>query len=133
MQRAEAVIDRVLESDEQSDGTSISASAQMLNAVMGVYANTGTVEAAEKATTLLDRLEYLQEFGGSVKPTVHSYSIAISAWIKCESADAAIKAESILNRLFENYDEVLHSEDQSSYAEELKPNNIVMNSCMDAW
>jgi hypothetical protein len=133
MQRAEAVIDRVLESDEQSDGTSISASAQMLNAVMGVYANTGTVEAAEKATTLLDRLEYLQEFGGSVKPTVHSYSIAISAWTKCESADAAIKAESILNRLFENYDEVLQSEDQSSYAEELKPNNIVMNSCMDAW
>ncbi|KAL7525356.1 hypothetical protein ACHAXR_000970, partial [Thalassiosira sp. AJA248-18] len=135
IQRAEAVIDRIFEADEESNGTVISPTAQMLNAVMGAYANIGSVEAAERATGILERMEYMKEFGGSVKPTVHSYSLAISAWAKCESEAAAENAEKILNRLFEVYDEVFHSdsEDQGRYREELKPNNIVFNSVIDAW
>jgi len=82
----------------------------------------------------LERMEYLKEFGGSVKPTVHSYSYAISAWTKCESEQAAVYAENILDRLFQDYDEVLKSEgEHSAYAAELKPNNIVFNSVIDAW
>lgn len=133
IQRAEAVIDEIFEKADK--GNAITPSPQMLNSVMGGYANIGNAEAAEKATALLDRMEYLKEFGGTVKPTVHSYSIAISAWTKCESEAAAENAENILNRLFEDYDQVFGSEDgdQSRYARELKPNNIVLNSVIDAW
>jgi len=143
IERAEDVIDRILESHEQSNenngGTSSSSaavvtpSAQMFNAIIAAYANIGTTEAAERATSILERMEYMKEFGGLVKPSVHSYSITISAWAKCESETAAVNAENILNRLFEDYDEVLQSEDQGNYARELKPNNIVFNSVIDAW
>ncbi|KAL9180807.1 hypothetical protein ACHAXT_011260 [Thalassiosira profunda] len=129
IQKAEEVIDRILESDAQSDGAAV-ISAQMLNSLMGAYANMGTVESAEKAMALLDRMEYLKNFGGSVKPTVHSYSIAISAWVKCESEQAAMNAENVLNRLFEEYDTVLQSDEPS---DELRPNNFVFNSAIDAW
>eukprot|EP00584_Thalassiosira_punctigera_P010098 CAMPEP_0172544400 /NCGR_PEP_ID=MMETSP1067-20121228/14566_1 /TAXON_ID=265564 ORGANISM="Thalassiosira punctigera, Strain Tpunct2005C2" /NCGR_SAMPLE_ID=MMETSP1067 /ASSEMBLY_ACC=CAM_ASM_000444 /LENGTH=786 /DNA_ID=CAMNT_0013330959 /DNA_START=203 /DNA_END=2563 /DNA_ORIENTATION=- len=127
IRRAEDVIDCVLESDK------VSLNAQMLNALIGAYANIGNPEAAEKATAILERMEYLKEFGGSVRPTVHSYSIAISAWTKCESEAAAVNAENILNRLFENYDRLLRNEEYGQHVEELMPNNIVFNSAIDAW
>lgn len=128
--RAEAVIDRLLQANS---GLGVSPTAQMMNAVMSTYANIGNVEAAAKATAILERMEYLKEFGQLVKPTVHSYSIAISAWAKCGTAAAAENAESILNRLFDDYDEVLSRGDSNQYAEELKPNNVVFNSVIDAW
>jgi len=106
----------------------------MFNALISAWASISTTESAEKATAILDKMEYLQQFGGTVKPTVHSYSITISAWGKCHSEAAAENAENILNRLFENYDKVLKSDDdQSHYAEKLTPNGIVFNSCIDAW
>lgn len=130
IQRAEAVIDRLL---SRSTGKDISPTAQMMNAIMSAYANIGDVASAAKATAILERMEYLKEFGQRVKPTVHSYSIAISAWAKCGSCAAAENAESILNRLFEEYDRALSSGDSSHYAEECRPNNVVFNSVIDAW
>lgn len=131
-QRAEAVIDRLLNSSS-SAGLGVTPTAQMMNAVMSTYANIGTVDAATKATAILERMEYLKEFGQLVKPTVHSYSIAISAWAKCGSGTAAENAERILNRLFDDYNEVLSRGDNKQYAEELMPNNVVFNSVIDAW
>lgn len=90
IKRAEAVIERLLgnavdgssssSNEAASTVISISPTAQMLNAIMSTYAAIGNVESAEKATTILERMEYLKRFGHSIKPTVHSYSIAISAW-----------------------------------------------------
>mmetsp|Transcript_24307 Transcript_24307/g.52520 ORF Transcript_24307/g.52520 Transcript_24307/m.52520 type:complete len:830 (+) Transcript_24307:85-2574(+) len=135
IRRAEDIVNRILGSDydEQSIGKHVTPSAQMLNALIGAYANMGNPEAAAKATAILERMEYLKEFGKSLRPTVHSYSIAISAWAKCESATAAANAENILNRLFAGYDELLLSGEESKYVEQLKPNNIVFNSVIDAW
>ena len=132
--KAEATIDHILE-ESSDDADAIQPTAKMLNALIGAWAAIGTVEAAEKATGILEKMEYLQEFGGSVKPTVHSYSIVISAWGKCQSEMAAQNAENILNRLFENYDNVLLKRvDQNEYyADQLKPNGIVFNSAIDAW
>jgi len=134
--KAEAVIDHILElsNDQSNTSGSVKPTAKMFNALISAWASIGTAEAAEKATSILDKMEYLQQFSGSVKPTVHSYSITISAWGKCHSEAAAENAENILNRLFENYDKVLKSDDdQSHYAEMLTPNGIVFNSCIDAW
>ena len=134
VQRAEAVIDRILEaSNEESNAPSLHPTAKMLNALISAWAALGTAQAAEKATALLEKMEYMQEFG-SVKPTVHTYSISISAWAKCQNEVAAENAELILNRLFENYDKVLQNDqEESGYAETLTPNGIVFNSVIDAW
>jgi hypothetical protein len=147
IKRAEAVIERLLEKavDNESSSSSneaastmisISPTAQMLNAIMSTYAAIGNVESAEKATTILERMEYLKRFGHSIKPTVHSYSIAISAWAKCAIPEAAEMAEGILNRFMKEYDEVLlllQNEKLFQYEEEIRPNNVVFNSVMDAW
>ena len=130
--RAEAVIDRLL-NENSSTGFGLYPTLQMMYSIMATYANVASVEGATKATAILERMEYLKEFGQLVKPTVHSYSIAISAWAKCGSVAAAENAESILNRLFDVYDELLSRGDSNQYAEELKPNNIVFNSVIDAW
>ena len=146
IKRAEAVIERLLGNavDNESSSSSneaastmisISPTAQMLNAIMSTYAAIGNVESAEKATTILERMEYLKRFGHSIKPTVHSYSIAISAWAKCAIPEAAEMAEGILNRFMKEYDEVLllQNEKLFQYEEEIRPNNVVFNSVMDAW
>jgi hypothetical protein len=127
------VIERLLVAGDQSNGTNVSPTAHMLNAVMSTYASIGNEESAEKASAVLERMEYLKKFGKLVKPTVHSYSIAISAWAKCGSLAAAEKAESILNRLMKDYDEALQNDDLVQWEEELTPNNVVFNSVIDAW
>ena len=124
---AEKVIERIMKSN-------IDFTTTMMNAIMGAYANMGTVEGAKQATTILERMEYIRDFGGSaIKPTVYSYSLAISAWAKCHSFDSATCAENVLSRLLESYDKVLMNGNQSNYAEELKPNSVVFNSVIDAW
>ncbi|KAL7519657.1 hypothetical protein ACHAWX_004417 [Stephanocyclus meneghinianus] len=124
---AEEVIERIMMSN-------IDFTTTMMNAVMGAYASMGTVEGAKQATTILERMEYIRDFGGgAIKPTVYSYSLAISAWAKCHSFDSATCAENILTRLLESYEKVLTNGNQSNYAEELKPNSVVFNSVIDAW
>ena len=68
---------------------------------------------------------------GTVKPSVHSFAIAINAWSNVGSEAAAHNAEEILKRLLEDYDEAL--EQNTEYAKDLKPNNVVFNSVIDAW
>ena len=68
---------------------------------------------------------------GTVRPSVHSFAIAINAWSNVASEAAAQNAEEILKRLLEDYDEAL--EQNAEYAKELKPNNVVFNSVIDAW
>eukprot|EP00804_Cyclotella_cryptica_P003272 CCRYP_010501-RA/>CCRYP_010501-RA protein AED:0.04 eAED:0.04 QI:149/1/1/1/1/1/4/351/772 len=124
---AEEVIERIMKSNIELTTT-------MMNAIMGAYASMGTVEGAKQATTILERMEYIRDLGGgAVKPTVYSYSLAISAWAKCHSLDSATCAENILTRLLESYEKVLMNGNQSDYAEELKPNSVVFNSVIDAW
>lgn len=62
---------------------------------------------------------------------MHSFAIAINAWSNVASEAAAQNAEEILKRLLEDYDEAL--EQNAEYAKELKPNNVVFNSVIDAW
>eukprot|EP01082_Thalassiosira_pseudonana_P013552 g12230.t1.1.5e17418b g12230 g12230.t1 contig6:1503044-1505148(-) len=126
---AKEVIARIMESNV------VELTVPMSNAIIGAYTNMGTREAAEQATSILERMEYLREFGdGSVKPTVYSYSLVISAWAKCGSFDAATFAENTLNRLLESYEQVVNQEGEDSvYAGELRPNSIVFNSVIDAW
>ena len=62
---------------------------------------------------------------------MHSFAIAINAWSNVASETAAQNAEQILKRLLEDYDEAL--EQNAEYARELKPNNVVFNSVIDAW
>ena len=124
---AEQVIERIMESD-------ISFTTTMMNAIIGAYVNMGTEYGAEQATTILERMEYIRDFGGgAVKPTVYSYSLAISAWAKCRTLDAATNAEGILTRLLESYKRVSVDENETDHAEELKPNSVVFNSVIDAW
>jgi len=68
---------------------------------------------------------------GTVKPSVHSFAMTINAWSNVGSETAAHNAEEILKRLLEDYDEAL--EQDTEYAKELKPNNVVFNSVIDAW
>lgn len=124
---AEAVIERIMKSDLQLTTT-------MMNSIMGAYANMGTLQGAKEATAILERMEYTRDFGsGAIKPTVYSYSLAISAWAKCGSYDAATYAESILTRLLDAYEKVTTNQSDCEYAEELKPNSVVFNSVIDAW
>ena len=68
---------------------------------------------------------------GTVKPSVHSFAIAINAWSNVGSEAAAHNAEEILKRLLDDYDEAM--EQNAEYAKELRPNNVVFNSVIDAW
>lgn len=128
-QRAEKVINRLLSSIDSKDANPTT---QMLNAIIGAYASTGTEPAAEQATAILEKMEYIKDFGdGTVKPSVHSFAMTINAWSNVGSETAAHNAEEILKRLLEDYDEAL--EQDTEYAKELKPNNVVFNSVIDAW
>ena len=74
---------------------------------------------------------FLESGDGTVNPSVHSFAIAINSWSNVASESAAHNAEEILNRLLEDYNEALDHE--LDYAKELKPNNVVFNSVIDAW
>ena len=145
IRRAEDVIDRLLvEADNPSssgggdgggDGSTdnVTPAAHVLNAVMSTYANIGDVESASRASTILERMEYLRRFGKStIRPTMRSYSIAISAWAKCGSRASAEMAEGILNRLMRDYDADIQNDDVLR-GDEYAPNNYVFNSVIDAW
>ena len=124
---AEAVIERIMKSDLQL--TTI-----MMNAILGAYVNMGTLEGAKEATAILRRMEYTRDFGGgAIKPNVYSYSLAISAWAKCKSLDAAMNAEQILIGLIESYEKTAMNDSDMTGAEELRPNSVVFNSVIDAW
>jgi hypothetical protein len=151
IRRAEDVIDRLLVKANDRSSSSSSASgedgsidvsptaASVLNAVMFTYANVGDVESARKACTILERMEYLKKFGKSttttIRPTMRSYSIAISAWAKCGSRTSAEMAEGILNRLMREYDADMNNDDAVLLRDdgEYAPNNYVFNSVIDAW
>jgi len=126
MLRAESVVDNLLNEAESSS----TVSPQMLNSLMSAYVKLGTQESAEKATLILQRLEYMGTFGDTaMKPTIHSYSIAISAWSAVGTEEAAANAERILNRLIE-----IHAQQKDAdRADELCPNNIIFNTAVDAW
>jgi len=127
MLRAESVVDNLLNEAESSS----TVSPQMLNSLMSVYVKLGTRESAEKATLILERLEYMNVFGDSktaMKPTVHSYSIAMSAWSAVGTEEAAANAERILNRLIEIYEQ-----QKGADQDDLCPNNIIFNTAIDAW
>jgi len=124
---AEAVIERIMKSDLHLTTT-------MMNAILGAYVNMGTLEGAKEATAILRRMEYTRNFGGgAIKPNVYSYSLAIAAWAKCKSLDAAMNAEQILIGLIESYEKVSTNHSDMSGAEELRPNSVVFNSVIDAW
>ena len=123
---AEAVIERIMKSDLHLTTT-------MMNAILGAYVNMGTLEGAKEATAILRRMEYTRNFGGgAIKPNVYSYSLAIAAWAKCKSLDAAMNAEQILIGLIESYEKVSTNHSDMSGAEELRPNSVVFNSVIDA-
>jgi len=127
-QRAEKVINRLLSANSKA----AKPTTPMLNAIIGAYASMCTESSAEQATAILERMEYIKDFGdGTVKPSVHSFAITINAWSNVGSETAAHNAEEILKRLLEDYDEAL--EQNAEYAKELKPNNVVFNSVIDAW
>ena len=128
LRKAEAVIERVL--DERADegaGRAVPPTAPLLNAMIAAYATVGDVGAAQKATTILERMGRAKQSGGTLRPTVHSYAIAISAWAKCASEIAAEEAEVILRQLLDDHKEALKSEGPDGYAVKVRPNNIVLN------
>jgi hypothetical protein len=124
---AEAVIERIMKSNLVLTTT-------MMNAIMGAYVNMGTLEGAKEASIILERMEYTRDFGsGAVKPTVYSYSLAITAWAKCCSMEAAISASNILTRLLESYEKISMNNNDDEYLQEMKPNSVVFNGVIDAW
>jgi hypothetical protein len=60
-----------------------------------------------------------------IKPNVRSYNAVINAWAKSGRKDAGIRAEKLLERLYEL--------GQSTGEEEMQPNTVTFTTTIDAW
>ena len=72
--------------------------------VINAWARRGTREGAERATYILERMEYFRTMGNlEIQPTPFSFATVISAWAKsgAEGAEIGEKAEYILQQMMD--------------------------------
>ena len=90
---------RLLKEMEESDGA-VKPSTISYNLIMDAMTHRGTIESAEKAEKILDKMEGQFEAGNTaVKPSGVSYNIVINGYAKSGSPDAGDKAQALLKRM----------------------------------
>jgi len=95
------------------------------NTLLDAYSREGTVEAAQRAEALVERMTQMSESGKNkhASPDRVSYTSVIKAWRNSESRNAAERAEAILFRC----QELAH--DNSV----LKPDAVMFNTVLSVW
>ena len=84
------------------------------DAVLNAWALQSSLEAAERAQLILERLEALKN--DKIQPTVHSYSTVMNAYAKCGAAE---KAHAILHKLLNS--------------KSIHPDTVMFNVVIHAW
>jgi len=100
------------------------------NTVIDVLAKSGERDAAEKATELLKRMEYLYKVQGrdEVKPDKFTYTSVINAWSKSREKGAARRAEQLVFDLIKG--------DDGDYADNdriVKLDSSIYNALINCW
>lgn len=115
-QRAQEVLFRLLDSSSGGDGgvglTSITS-----DTILNAWAQQGTYDSAERAQTILFRLEEWQR--DEIRPTKISYATVMNAWAQVGSTEAAEQAEALLDRMLQ--------------MKVVQPDTIVFNAAINAW
>ena len=141
-EKAETLLYEMLEQAEREDGTydeDVAPTSITCDAVLNAWARRGTIEGAERAEQILERMEYIRTKGkrAKIQPTSYSFATVISAWAKAAKigeTQSGVRAQHILKRMMEFRKEILDQEGpDSEYAKLLKPDSVVYNSVLDAW
>jgi len=98
------ISDEFLSSSGESEATldrSMKVGRKTFNFLIDAWAFSGELDAADHAMSLLDRMEFLQNFPDFVSssPDVRSYTKVINAISRSARSDAGDVAESILNKM----------------------------------
>ena len=104
--------------------------------VINAFSKRGTEEAAFKAQSILERMEYLRSMGNTnIQPSSYSFATVISAWSRCgsKSGQSGERAEYILERMKTFRKELSREDGNEEYIEALFPDTVVYNCVIDAW
>lgn len=88
------------------------------DAVLNAWAQQGTLDAAERAYLILQRMEYLQS--KDIKPSTHSYATVMNGFAKCGDAE---RVEAILLNLLK----------QAGKKDSIEVDTVVFNVAINAW
>lgn len=88
------------------------------DAVLNAWAQQGTLDAAERAYLILQRMEYLQN--KDIKPSTHSYATVMNGFAKCGDAE---RVEAIILNLLK----------QAGQKDAIKVDTVVFNVAINAW
>lgn len=116
--RAEEVLFQLLEGTMKGkvDGK-VGLSSITCDTILNAWAQQGTYESAQRAQTILLRLEEWQR--NDIKPTKVSYATVMNAWAKVGTTEAAEHAELLLTNMLKK--------------SKVQPDTVVFNAAINAW
>ncbi len=116
--RAEEVLFQLLDTTRKSEVPgNVGLSSITCDTILNAWAQQGTYESAQRAQTILLRLEEWQR--NDIRPTKVSYATVMNAWAKVGSTEAAEHAEMLLNRMLKK--------------SQVQPDTVVFNAAINAW
>lgn len=116
--RAEQVLFRLLEGTGNGNvNGQAGVSSVTCDTILNAWAQQGTHESAERAETILYRLEEWQR--NDIRPTKISYATVMNGWAKVGNLEAAEHAEALLNRMLK--------------MKKVQPDVVLFNAAINAW
>lgn len=124
-ERGEEIIDFLHRRYDEGGHDECKPDTLVYNVAMDALAKGNLPDGAERAESLLNRMQERYYAGDShLKPTTQSFSTVIQAWARSDNPKAAMRAERLLQAM----------EDlQSSGYDGVSPNTIVYSTCIMAW
>ena len=129
---AERILNKMIAVSNHDNATSLSDHKEFdvvkpnvicFNTVIDAWSKTRGSSSAENAHAILQKMEDLSETSNDLFPDTISYTSAISAYARSGRDDAGDRAEELLQRSLELYNDGHHK---------LKPDRITFTSCIDA-
>ena len=125
--RAETVMARLEQYHEKSGRSEkTQPNANTYNSLMSCYTRHGNSEKAQKALKLLYKMKKISiKYNPSAAPSTVTYNTVMNAFAKSRRKDAPLKAEALLNEMYELYN--------ATGDARVRPNLGSLNTCLDAW
>jgi len=117
-QRAEALLDNMIKLYKRGD-SELKPNVVTFTSVIQAYARIGGRDAADAANGILRQMEAL-----GVAPNLQTYNVLISLWGNSQQIGAGLKAESILTKLEDEY---------QNGNKDMKPTVVSYTSVINAW
>lgn len=116
--RAEELLFQLLDTSRQNESErDVNLSSITCDTILNAWAQQGTYESAQRAQTILLRLEEWQQ--NDIRPTKVSYATVMNAWARVGSTEGAEHAEMLLNTMLKK--------------SQVRPDTVVFNAAINAW